>query len=119
MSYEFYRLVHFLGIFLAMSAISGQIIAAMLGQPKQNPAKRFLAIGHGVGLLIALVGGFGLLAKLGVGFPGWVSGKIVIWILFGFWGALAFRQQKLARVLWLGMILLGVIAAYLARYKPF
>lgn len=119
MSYEFYRLMHFLGIFLALTAISGQIIAAILQQPKQHPAKRFLSISHGVGLVIALVGGFGLLAKLGVGFPGWVHGKIAIWIVFGFWGALAFRQQKLARVLWLGMIALGVIGAYLARYKPF
>lgn len=119
MSYEFYRLVHFLGIFLAISAISGQIIAAMLMQPKQNAAKRFLAINHGVGLVIALVGGFGLLAKIGGGFTGWVNGKIIIWVLFGFWGALAFRQQKWARALWLGMIALGVIAAYLARYKPF
>lgn len=119
MSYEFYRLVHFLGIFLALAAISGQIIAAMLGQSKQHPAKRFLAISHGVGLLFALVGGFGLLAKIGGGFPGWVNGKILIWVLFGFWGALAFRQQKWARGLWLGMIALGMIAAYLARYKPF
>src|SRR5262245_4752031 len=118
-SYDFYRVAHFLGIFLILASTSGQLLAAMLGQPKQHPAKKFLAISHGIGLLIALVAGFGLLAKLQVGFTGWVNGKIAIWILFGFWGAIAMRRRELARLLWLAMILLGVIAAYLARYKPF
>jgi len=119
MSYQFYKILHFIGIFMVFSGLGGQLFHAINGGSKQHPNRKWLAIMHGVGLLIMFVAGFGLIAKLQVGFPGWVWAKIVLWFVLGGIGAVAARQQKLAKGVWVFVILVGTLAAYLANYKPF
>ena len=58
---------------------------------KVTKQPREQSIGHGIGLLLILLGGFGMQAKMkdvyqavyGSGFPTWLIIKIVIWLALG------------------------------------
>lgn len=119
LSYQVYKVLHFLGIFMVIAALGGQLLNAMNRGERQHASKKWLAIWHGVGLTLALVAGFGLLARLGLSVSGWVWAKVVIWLAFGLLGALAARKQDMARLIWVLVIVLGGLGAYLAGYKPF
>jgi hypothetical protein len=120
MSYDFYKVMHFLGLIMVFTALGGQFVHAINGgDAKQHSGRRWIGMFHGIGLTIALVAGFGLVAKLGVGFPGWVIVKILIWVALGGIGAFAARKKGLAGTLWVVTIALGMLAAYAARTKSF
>ena len=120
MSYDFYKVMHFLGLFMVFTALGGQFVNAINGgDARQQPGRRWIGLFHGIGLLLVLVAGFGLVAKLGVGFPGWVIGKLLVWVVLGGIGAMAARKKQLAGTLWVVTVALGMFAAYLARIKPF
>ncbi|MES2745379.1 MAG: hypothetical protein V4655_08120 [Bdellovibrionota bacterium] len=120
MSFDFYKVMHFFGLFMVFSALGGQIAIALNGgDSKQQPARKWIGIYHGLGLFIMLVAGFGMIAKASIGFPGWIIGKMAIWIILGGIGAVAARKKNLAGMVWTIVILLGLTAAYLAHYKPF
>lgn len=123
-SYQAYRVLHLLGVFLTLAALAGLALAAANGATKQsNTARRLIAIGHGAGLTVVVIAGFGLLARLGAlhpaGFPGWVWGKLLIWLVVGALAAVPYRRPDLARSVFLAVPLLGTVAAWLAIYKPF
>lgn len=84
-------------------------------------SKRFLAITHGVGLLLLLVSGFGALAKLQIhSIPLWVAAKIGLWLLLGAYMALVPRlRSRFAAALWFGLPVTMALGAYLAQNKPF
>ena len=118
MSYEFYRVLHIVGIVLLFVSLGA--LAAIGGNTKER-LRRFAAIIHGVAVAVILIAGFGLLARLQMfgGFPPW------IWIKLGIWLTLAMavlplrRKPEFAPWLFLAFPLLGGIAAWLAVYKPF
>ena len=119
MSLDFYKMVHFLGIFMVFSALGGQIIQALNGgDAKQLPGRKWIGMFHGIGLLIVLVAGFGMIAKLGLGFQPWAIGKLIIWVLLGVIGAVVARKKNLAGPIWIVILALGMAAAYLAHHKP-
>ena len=63
-NYQVYKLVHLFGIFLTLISLGGMYLHAMNGGTKETNASRKLsAIGHGVGLFLVLLGGFGMLAR--------------------------------------------------------
>ena len=102
MSYATYKLIHLLGIFALLVALAGMAAhAAAKGTKEGNPSYRTLQAFHGIGALLALVGGFGLLARMGIQgglhFPGWVWAKLVLWILLGGLVALPYRRREWAR----------------------
>lgn len=122
-SHEFYNVVHIVGIVLLAVALGGAAVRAADGGPLARPGmRRLVGALHGTGVLLILVGGFGMLARLGVmhggGFPGW------IWVKLGVWGTLAaslviaYRRPSLATPLLIGIPLLAGLAAYMAIYKP-
>lgn len=76
-------------------------------------------MGHGIALFLVLLGGFGMQAKLGLGFPGWMIAKLVIWLVFGAAIVLAKRGVITGKVAWICMIGLAIVAAYLGIFKPF
>lgn len=119
MSYEVYKILHLLGLTLVVLSLGGILVHAINGGTKTtNAFRKGAMITHGVGLLLLLVPGFGMLARLGIhSFPGWVVGKVLIWLALGAFVAFAYKQN-IARKLWVVVPLLVVIAATLAIVKP-
>ncbi|HEX6589193.1 MAG TPA: hypothetical protein VF039_09230 [Longimicrobiales bacterium] len=124
-SYGVYRLVHFLGIFLLLTALGGAAMRAMASagvastEADRKPLRRLVAATHGIAMLLILVGGFGMLARLDVGFPGWIVGKLLVWMALGAMLGLTVRLAGRARALWFAIPVLAFVAAWLAYTKPF
>ncbi len=114
-----YKVLHVFGVLLAFTALGGLTLRALSGSREKGPADKLAGITHGVALLIILVSGFGLIAKLGYGFPLWVWLKLAIWLVIGAALALVRRMPQHAGIFWIALPLLGGVAAYLALYKPF
>jgi hypothetical protein len=122
MSYQFYKIMHLTGIAMTLLSLGGLMLHAIAGGSKAAmPWRRPVMITHGLGLLLALVGAFGLLARLGIHWPwpGWVIVKLGIWLVLGGAVAVVFRKPEFNRVLWALVIALFAFAAYLANFKPF
>ena len=113
-AYEIYKLMHFAGMFLLFISLGAYALSD--GSPSKPKA-----MAHGSGLVLVLVGGFGMLARLQVSwpFPGWTLAKIAIWILFG--GSIVIFKRKLLppKVSLPLMVTLALAAGYFAIYKPF
>jgi hypothetical protein len=120
-SLQVYKNIHLLGIFMILMALGGLILHRINGGTRAHTWRKPVAITHGVGLLLALVGGFGALARLGIFWPlpGWAIGKLVIWLALGALIAVIFRSPALAKSLWWVTIVLATLAGYLALNKPF
>ena len=123
-SHQLYNVVHVIGIVLAMSALGGACVLAIAGASVvARPPRKLLAFLHGFGVFLILLGGFGMLARLGIvqggSFPAW------LWVKLGVWGIvaaalmLALRRPAMARPLLLSLPVLGGVATYMAIYKPF
>lgn len=104
-----YKTIHFVGLIVLFLGI-GSLITA---DPKKSAAFRLPAMIHGIGLVLILISGFGLQAKLKLGFPVWMISKLVILIALG--GSIALIKRKVLPpvVVYLLAIILGGIAAYL------
>ena len=74
---------------------------------------RLPAMIHGIGLLLILVSGFGMQAKLKLGFPVWMISKLVILLALGGSIALIKRKALPPVAIYFLVIFLGSIAAYL------
>jgi hypothetical protein len=123
MPHEFYNVVHIVGIILLMSALGGAAVRAMTAGAAETPSiRRLLAVLHGLGAFLVLLGGFGMLARLGImhggSFPGWVWVKLLLWTLLAVAVILPRKRPDLARPLLLALPLLGGLAAFMAIYKP-
>jgi hypothetical protein len=118
MSYEFYRLLHVVGIILLFSSLGA---LAAIGGRTDARLRRLAAIIHGVAVAVILVAGFGLLARLQMfgGFPPWIWIKLAIWLTLAMAVLPLRRKPELAPWLFGVVSLLGGIAAWLAIYKPF
>lgn len=95
---------------------------AINGGGKSFKGRKFAAITHGVGMLLSLVGGFGLLARLGlahVSLPGWAWAKLVIWLFFGGMLGVLMRKPSMAKEAWYAIFAVAAIAVYLVQFKPF
>lgn len=119
MSYQFYKLMHFVGIFLLFIGFGVILVNALLSTPTKT---RLLGIiSHGIGLVLILVGGFGMAARLGLvqGLPTWIYVKIAIWLVLGLAYSLFKRLPKLY-LAWTSLtVILALAAAYTALFKPF
>jgi hypothetical protein len=121
-SLEFYKVLHIVGLVAVWMALGGATLhAANGGNRASNKARGLVAGTHGIGLLLMLVGGFGMLAKLQLmgAMPGWVVAKLVLWLLVGGALVLPMRMPALARPLWFALPVVAGLGAWLALYKPF
>jgi hypothetical protein len=116
-----YKNLHLIGVFMILMALGGLILHQMNAGAREQVWRRPVAITHGIGVVLVLVSGFGMLAQAGIfwPWPGWVVGKIIIWLIFGALVALIGRTPTLAKPLWWATIVLAAIAAYLALNRPF
>lgn len=115
-SYEIYKSLHLLVIFSFVSLSSVLLV---------EKGSKSVRIGIGVASLLILVSGMGLLARMGVGhggvFPGWVWGKMGIWLLVSAFVPIAAKRFSEKGKKWtlVGLIIAAFVAATLAINKPF
>jgi hypothetical protein len=123
MSYIVYRMIHLLGIFTLLIALAASAIHILRGGTRAgDPHRRTLAIAHGISAFLILLGGFGMLARLGIvhgGLPNWVYAKLTIWLLLSAAFMLVYRSTRFAGSLLIAMPFLALLAAAIAIYKPF
>lgn len=121
-SYSVYKVIHLVGVMMVFLSLGGVVANAVNAGTKTSAWRKPIAATHGIGLLLSLVGGFGLLARLGVvhgSLPGWVLAKLGIWTLFAVAIAALGRRPEFAKAGWAVLVILGAAAAYLAGSKPF
>jgi hypothetical protein len=111
MSLAFYHYLHLLGLIFVFVGFGGLL------SPERA---RSSMMWHGIGLVISLISGFGMLAKMGImgSMPLWVWIKIALWLVLGFLPMLA--KKKILRgpsVVKLA-ILVGAALGYLGYFKP-
>ena len=122
MSYTVYKVVHYLGIFLLVASL-GAALGRQVASDGPDPLRRRFAALHGTALFVVLLGGFGMLARLGVDhgalFPGWIWAKLAIWVVLGGLLTLARRRAAWSMRLLLLVPVLAALAGYVAYTKPF
>lgn len=121
LSYTVYKALHLLGIMLTVAALGGMSVHAANGGTRSESRTRTLTTAaHGTGLLLVLVAGFGMLARLGAAASsGWVLVKLVIWLTLGVAALLPYRRPPAARLLFVAVPLLAALAGIVALTKPF
>lgn len=118
-----YKVLHLIGGFLLFAALGALTLRQADGGVREGAQPSKLAsISHGIALLVILVGGFGLMARLGMThgwqWPAWLWLKLALWLLLGASLVLIRRMPKAAPVLWWLFPLLGGLAAWLGLAKP-
>jgi hypothetical protein len=81
--------------------------------------KKRVMIITGIASLLALVGGFGLLAKLQLGFPGWIVVKLVCWLGLSALAGLGYRKRGQAGLFSVVAIVLAVTSVAMVYLRPF
>jgi len=119
MPIQIYNALHIFGIGLLIVSLGGLSVHAILTD-KSQALRRPLLILHGVSIFFILISGFGMLAKSGIGWPlpFWITGKILIWIIFGGLIAILYRTEILNKAIWFIVPMLLLLAWYLASFKP-
>lgn len=120
MSYQFYKVLHFIGIFLILISLGGMIFQMISGASRAFNGRKLAAALHGAGLLITFIAGFGLMAKLGImaSWPSWIFGKLAIWLVLGLMPLPIYRAPKKAKAVLAATLTLVAIAAWFATFKP-
>lgn len=113
----FYRVLHLVGIAMTVLGIGAMIVVARGGAPKGM--RRVAAITHGVGLMLVLVAGFGLLAKMDLEFSGTHGAKLGVWFLLGVIVSPILRKPSFGLLAWFLTIGLVGLGGYLVWAKPF
>jgi len=117
MTLQTYHFIHLIGLILVFVGYGG-----LLSSEGAKKAMKW----HGIGLVISLVSGFGMLAKMGKGLPEgapslytqhWVIIKIALWLVLGFLPVLSKRRVLSPQVVVLLAILTGAALAYLGYFK--
>ena len=117
-TYQTYKMLHYFGFMLLFIGFGGLLITKLSGIKLQGLGRKVAFITHGLGLLFLLVAGFGMLARLQLdGIPPWIHVKLLIWILLGL--SMAFVKRVPAIVLLIVIIVVAMIAPFMAIYKPF
>jgi len=120
MSYLTLKVFHLVALALTFMGLAGSL-AYNAVSPGPSITRRIFAISHGIGLLLLLITGFLLLIQLGIGknLPGWVWGKVIIWLIAGASAVLVRRFARFQVPMLVYLAVLVGLGAWLALYKPF
>jgi hypothetical protein len=120
MSYLTLKVIHLIALALTFMGLAGAL-AYNAVSPGPSTTRRIFAISHGIGLILLLITGFVMLIQLGIGknLPGWVWGKVIIWLLAGASAVLVRRFARFQVPMLVYLAVLVGLGAWLALYKPF
>ncbi len=114
-SYEIYKTLHLFSVIFFIATLALQIYL--------NQKHKKIAIYSGILSFLVLLGGFGLLARIGIshreGWPLWAVLKLVIWLILAIGFPITLkRKPSLVSKLWVPLSLLVLAAVYSAVFKP-
>ena len=112
MSPTFYHVIHVVSV-LVLTGYTFYAFAAAAESRKK------VMIITGVSSLLVLIGGFGLQAKLAVGWPGWLFVKLVCWLGLSALAGTGYRKRGAAGTLALVAIILSFVAVLMVYTRPF
>jgi len=112
MSPVFYNILHVVSI-LVLTGYTFYAFAA------PNETRKRVMMITGIASLLALIAGFGLQAKLQVGFPGWLIVKLVCWLGLSALAGIGYRRRAAAGTLAIVAVVLVVVAVLMVYLKPF
>jgi len=110
MDYSTYKIIHLTGIAVLSLGVGGMMAG--------GANRKIFSILQGIGLLVMLVSGFGLLAKLHLGFPHFAIAKTILWLVIG---AMPIILRRLRVPVLAGIVIsvtLVAIMAWLGVMKP-
>ena len=119
-----YKIIHLVGLLMVFMGVGGLSLHAINGGTREtNRGRRLVAVTYGLGLFLILLGGFGWLGETGMmgsgQMPLWVWMKLGLWLVVGGLLAIPTVRPDLGRLVWFVAPIVGLVAAWVARAKPF
>lgn len=107
---DIYKVIHLAGVVILFGALGAGIYTS------SNKDNKLAGVLHGISLVLILVSGFGLLAKIWDNqFTWWIILKLIIWLLLGGSYALAKKRLLTENTAFAFILGLGVLAAILGN----
>jgi hypothetical protein len=115
-----YKILHIAAIAGVAASLGALAFWTVGGNKKEDAGHGALAFAtHGVSLLLLLITGFGMVARLGASYASaWIWAKLVLWLAIGALIRFAAKSKGGAKVTWALIPLLIAVAAFFALHKP-